>query len=311
MAAMLWALTSYFNPMRYQRRRQNFRRFRERLQVPLLAVELGYGGRFELERGDADLLLQIPGNDVLWQKEKLLNAALPSLPAQCDAVACIDCDILFGDAHWTAKARAVLQEHPMAQAFSRVHQLDPAWTPPTPPADAVRLSQPGAAAAIAGADNSAADILGGVMVRSSGVATVGFAWLFRRELLARHGFYDGGIIGGGDTTMACAAYGQCDTAIKLHFMNAHQRRYYRAWGEPFFGSVRGGVGALEGDVYHQWHGEPALRRFSDRHAGLAPFDFDPARDLATDEHGAWRWASDKPALHAYLAAYFASRKEDG
>src|SRR5436190_23735340 len=108
---MLWALTSYFNPMRYRRRRQNFRRFREHRRAPLLAVELGYGGRFELEPGDADLLVQIPGNDVLWQKEKLLNAALPSLPADCDTVACADCDVLFGDADWTARALDALEQH--------------------------------------------------------------------------------------------------------------------------------------------------------------------------------------------------------
>jgi hypothetical protein len=309
-AAVLWALTSYFNPMRYRRRRENYRRFRERLGVPLLTVELGYGA-FELERGDADALVQIPGHDVLWQKEKLLNAGLPSLPRECDAVACIDCDLLFANEDWAARARTALETWPIAQAFARVHQLAAEWAPPVPPAAAIQLSQPGAASVICAAPESVEQVLGGVMVRTSGRPTVGFAWVFRRSLLERHGFYDGSIIGGGDTAMTCAAYGHCDTAIGLHFMNPHQSRYYRAWGEPFFESVRGRVGALEGEVYHQWHGRPELRRFSDRHAGLAGFNFDPMRDLATDERGAWRWASDKPALHAYVANYFASRKEDG
>src|SRR5258705_9184271 len=171
--------------MRYRRRRENYRRFRERLRAPLVAVELGYDGRFELGRDDADLLLQIPGHDVLWQKEKLLNAALASLPPECDTVACIDCDLIFGDDDWVAKARATLEARPMAQAFARVHQLSADWTPPAPPAAAVQLSQPGAAAVIAAAPQAAAQVLGGVMVRSTGIPTVGFAWLFRRELLAR------------------------------------------------------------------------------------------------------------------------------
>jgi hypothetical protein len=42
----LWAVTSYFNPMKYQRRRANYRLFRERLGVPLLTVELAYGPEF-------------------------------------------------------------------------------------------------------------------------------------------------------------------------------------------------------------------------------------------------------------------------
>jgi hypothetical protein len=46
----LWAITSYFNPMKYQRRRANYRLFRERLGVPLVTVELAYGPDFELTR---------------------------------------------------------------------------------------------------------------------------------------------------------------------------------------------------------------------------------------------------------------------
>ena len=45
---MLWAITSYFNPMQYQRRRANYRLFRKYLRVPLVAVELSYGPDFEL-----------------------------------------------------------------------------------------------------------------------------------------------------------------------------------------------------------------------------------------------------------------------
>ena len=47
-AGDLWAITSYYNPLAYRRRRENYRIFRQRLKVPLLTVELAYGPDFEL-----------------------------------------------------------------------------------------------------------------------------------------------------------------------------------------------------------------------------------------------------------------------
>ncbi|HEY2827606.1 MAG TPA: hypothetical protein VGJ04_08410, partial [Pirellulales bacterium] len=75
-----WAITTHFNPMRWRRRLDNFHVFRKHLKVPLVAVELGYDDRFELQPNDADILVQIPGIDVMWQKERLFNVALSHVP---------------------------------------------------------------------------------------------------------------------------------------------------------------------------------------------------------------------------------------
>ena len=45
---MLWAITSFFNPAGYKSRLTNYRLFRSRLDVPLVAVELSFTGEFEL-----------------------------------------------------------------------------------------------------------------------------------------------------------------------------------------------------------------------------------------------------------------------
>ena len=91
----LWAITSYFNPQGFERRRQAYRQFRRALTVPLVTVELGYDGRFDLGPDNADVFLAVPGSDLLWQKERMLNLALQLLPPECDVVAWLDCDILF------------------------------------------------------------------------------------------------------------------------------------------------------------------------------------------------------------------------
>ena len=58
-SANLWAITCYFNPVGYRRRLENYRMFRQRLKVPLVAVELSFDEEFQLASGDADILVQL------------------------------------------------------------------------------------------------------------------------------------------------------------------------------------------------------------------------------------------------------------
>jgi hypothetical protein len=59
---------SYFNPIGSRRRLANYRVFRNSLAAPLLTVEWSPQGRFELDPTDADVLVQISGGDLMWQK---------------------------------------------------------------------------------------------------------------------------------------------------------------------------------------------------------------------------------------------------
>jgi hypothetical protein len=139
----------------------------------------------------------------------------------------------------------------------------------------------------------------------------GVAWAARRELLDRHGFYDGAIIGGGDNAMACAAYGQFDVTIERYNLNAKQREYYLAWAVPYYEAVRGKVSYVDCDLFHLWHGAMRDRHYQTRQQALERFQFDPFQDVAIAPGGCWRWNSDKPELHRYLKEYFAARREDG
>ena len=83
----VWAIASFYNPVGYRRRLENYRVFRARLTVPLVTVELALGRDFALGAGDADILVQLRGGDVMWQKERLLNVALGAVPADCRKIA--------------------------------------------------------------------------------------------------------------------------------------------------------------------------------------------------------------------------------
>ena len=304
----LWVVTSFFNPAGYCRKLANFRRFRERLGAPLVAVELGFDGRFSLEPRDADVLVRVQDGDVMWQKERLLNIGIGAVPSSCDTVAWVDCDVIFGMPDWPSRARAALERDGLVHLFRDRHNLPrdapidrlATWPGPATSVSAVHKLATGAASPDdLTRNNSTLEIR----------ATSGLAWAMRRETLARLRLYDACIVGGGDRTILCAALGRFDLAVRAQRMNARRAEHYLAWARPFFAAVDGRVESLPGAAFHLWHGQLEDRRYATRADHLA--DFDPFSDIAPAADGCWRWSSDKPGLHAALRQYFHDRDEDG
>ena len=310
---MLWAITSFFNPMNYRRRLENYRVFRRFLDAPLVTVELAFGD-FQLASDDADILIQIRGQDVMWQKERLLNVALQHVPPDCEAIAWLDADVLFGNREWTTETMELLRQYPMVQLFETARDLplDFDWS-----------------------QNSTADVeskLTGESVAkvtsSRGVEYVfdedqfltksprqrdircGLGWAGRTEILNRHRFYDTCIVGSGDLALVAALYGMWHRYCMFACMGQARTQHYVRWARQFNEEVGNSVGFTTGVVYHLWHGAPEARQSTQRHRLTQAFDFDPTNDLILDSNGCWRWNSDKPEFHRQVAEYFKNRNED-
>ena len=304
-----WAVTCYFNPMRYQRRRDNYLTFRRHLTVPLVAVELSYHSDFNLPPDAADILIRLRGKDVLWQKERLLNLALAQLPCDCDQVAWLDCDVVFERADWAERASRALEHFPVLQPFSRVYEPSAdGWNTSTrlPPDTQLGCSL----AHLLSQSIVTPEILQGNM-RMDYRTNSGLAWVARRELLERDGFYDACIMGSGNRAMLCGALGTPASAIAYLQMTPAWAEHYKAWAARHFRSVRANIGGTDGAIIHLWHGDLKHRRYQERHREFSAYDYDPATDMALDENGCWRWNSQKPEMQAYVADYFRSRREDG
>jgi hypothetical protein len=307
--ADFWAITTYFNPMGYARRLANYRVFRRHLNVPLITVEWAWEGGpgFQLTNADAAVLIQLRGPDLMWQKERLLNLAVAALPDACRGAAWLDCDVVFPDPTWSRRALDMLAEYAVIHLFEAAYELPPGAEPDERGRAAAdrRLSLVHAAAT--GAD---APALARQDIRKLGFLA-GFAWAAPADLLRRHRFYDACVMGSGNRAIYSAGLGRFGDPIDYHRMGPAWARHYRAWAEPYYDAVRGRVRCLSGEVYHLWHGDLARRRHADRHQDFQPFAFDPAADIAVHESGCWRWNSPKHAMHDFVQAYFASRREDG
>lgn len=326
-----WAITTYYNPLRWSSRLDNYRAFRRELQAPLLTVEWDPAGRYALTGDDADLLVQVPGGDHMWQKERLLGIALAALPAHVRHVAWLDCDVVFADPGWLERTRRLLATHDVVQPFRQVTYLDPALTRQV--TDGGRLLEPLALASpeqrpsflevfAARGERTAEMDLGRRFDPAPGTGryqimarpAYGHAWAARRELMARIGWYDRCILGGGDLFFAYGIAGLAAALLENHrsvgwdfYGGDGYREWAAAIARPGWPSVACG-GEL---LLHLFHGALADRQYRSRIDGLASFGLDLRRDLAAGPGEPWSWTRDRAELDGYVLAYLKNRHEDG
>lgn len=306
----VWGITSYFDPTGRKRRLSNYREFHRRLRVPLVAVELSFDGSFDLTADDAEILIQVQGGSILWQKERLLNLALQALPNSCDTVAWLDCDTLFLRPDWPSAARRQLDHFALVQLFERLFYVPANYRGDFE--DLARLQVP---------YRSVVYYLNHGMLTTESFVTPGMsqrirympgmAWAAKRTTLQSQGFYDALVLGGGDKAIFSAACGRFVEHTQSFQPGLGARAHYLAWAERFYDATRGQLGYIEGDLLHLWHGEIAHRGYANRYASFAPFGFDPCSDIALNKDGVWQWNSDKPKMHDFVREYFEKVENSG
>jgi len=306
----LWAITTYFNPVGYRSRLENFRVFREWLPIPLIAVEYSIDG-FDLRPGDAEILVQLQGTDVMWQKERLYNIARRHLPAHCEQVLWIDCDCVISGPNWPDRLKEALGRRAMVQAFHRLALLARDVLPP-PRHESEVLDWRTSLVRFLDDDP------GGVtLFRKWGTSLQkryahGLAWAARRDVFDAFEFYDRMIVGGGDKAFTAPLFDQQDVLAGSFAFDADYREDYLGWAGTLRDLVGGSIGHLEANAYHLWHGKLSDRGYDGRQVELHAAGFRALEDIRIDEvTGCWRWATDKPALHEHVRRHFIRRREDG
>ena len=305
-----WGLTTFFNPERFRRRKVVYDIFREnarRQGLQLLTVELAFGDApFELRAHDAEILIHVrAGKDaVMWQKERLFNVGLDHLPTACNALAWLDCDVVFDNPAWVEETAELLCRHVVVQPFSLAAHL-----PPGRATMKIREACP------PGSDRRPSSGYAYTYGRSSPledplvVGHAGFAWAARRSLFDGIGFYDKMIVGGGGAILACGLLGR-STSRLTHLMPDALVDDQRQWIAAMSARVRGSVRYTRGSLLHLWHGPrrrealPSALRLLQRHS------FDPRRDIRKADSGCFVWAGSKPRLAKGVARLFWLRNED-
>jgi hypothetical protein len=296
----LAVITTHFNPCGFRRPRESYDRFAAGIAaagLPLWTAELAYDDDpFRLPCSEKTFRFRgTRERNLLWQKERLLNLLIARLPADVDAVAWIDADVLLLNPEWVSEAKAVLATSSVAQLFAESYDLLPDG----------RLER---------LENSTGWALahGPASPLDFNLTHPGFAWAARRDLLRSRGLYDAMVTGSGDSMMVAGFAGQ--PLPPGWQLNAAWQTQHAQWVRAIAEQTGGNIGCVRGSLLHLWHGSRANRRYHERLMILTEHGFDPNTDVQVDAGGLWSWTDDalsqKPRMIQLVRDYFGQRRED-
>jgi hypothetical protein len=293
-------LSCFFNPCRYRSRVRNFEVFADSLSrspgVHWRSIECAFGNAdFMLE--PSDHILRVRAKSVLWQKERLLNRLVVSLPDVFQKVAWVDADVLFCNPSWIVDASDALDDYPVVQLFTTLRQRDDRVG-----GDGMDILESFAALYQQDPDRA----LGPTYFHHG---HTGIAWAGRREWVERYGLYDCCLSGTGDHLMAHTFIGDWQPGC-IGIWQGPAYLHFVQWCERVYPSLRARLGVVPGQVTTLWHGPVSARHYYEAVCAFRNFGFDPRSDLRLNEDGCWEWASNKPKLHQWTYEYFFHRRED-
>lgn len=280
--------TCFYNFAGYKQPARNLRRFIRSMRsqgAPVYGVELILDGDMPVTTGQHGWSqLVVSPAAVMWQKEKLINAAVASVPDAYDAIAWIDCDIQMLRPNWKALAESALKSHAFVQLYDNA-----LWTGE----DGSLIAQ--RTACIKQPDYSKSH--------------AGFAWAAKRAFFEQIGLYDLCVSGAGDIAFASAACNRVMPPQKLDSLPGGDS--YEEWKARVVEYVKqhGRPSSIKNTVVHEWHGDLKNRDHQSRHFGMNTVI--PEEHLI-DRGPFYEWSeSAPPAARRSVNRVFQRRLEDG
>ena len=291
---MLRCVTCYFNVNNSDRVKNHFIEFRNNFNAPLTVVELA----FDDQPFWIDDSIQIRGDSshLMWQKERLLNIGIQSLPPNVDKVAWVDADIIFEDLGWFKKLEERLDYVPVCQVFNKVYENNSNNDPVN--------NDLGYAYKKTAKDYTCLT----EEYHCDNIGKTGLAWAARRDMIPE-GINDFCIVGNADIYQLLAWEG----AWQSHYYDILPPTYRMELLKSSFHEflrIKGKIGCVMGTIRHLEHGTLSNRRYIEKQQILNDHNFSVEEDIAIDENGLWKWNSDKPDLHAAVKDIFYTRHED-
>lgn len=325
LAGTFWGITAFFNPAGYKNKIKNYRTFRKKSKkqgLKLLAVELVFGNKkFELNKKDAEILIQLrtSRDNIMWQKERLINIGIENLPKDCDKFVWLDADIIFLNDDWIKETSVLLERYAIVQPFSfsirlsrekaeKLNELSVNFF------ENIRASQwldkEGEKNFSAGYKISQ---IGRCLLQREVCfyGQVGLAWAARKKIFEKDGILDKSALTNLDLFMAHLFYSnklnwECES-----FSNKAMRESFLEWKKNINNKINGSVYYTNGGLLHLWHGIMEKRNYGQVIKIINEESFDPKKDIRVSKNGCFEWASNKPELHKKVREYFFSRAEDG
>ena len=290
---MLYCITSYFNPIGYQKFKDNYTKFRKELKKPLITVELA----FDDQPFFVDDAIQIRGykSNVLWQKERLLNVAIENLPSNADKVVWLDADVIFENENWYEETEKMLDDKPVCQMFEYVYEKIPEHIP----IDESVYAKDGIGFAKYHVDQ---------MDIKNIWPKPGLGWGMRLDCLPT-GLYDKCIVGNNDVYQLAAWMGNWYHPL-LESMHPESCKDFLINKYQDYEAVQGNIGYIKGRIEHLYHGTFNNRRYHERTKISIKHKFNAVSDIKINPNNIYEWSTRKPKMHQEVYNYFYERRDD-
>ena len=293
-------ITSFFNPAGYSNLTNNYNKFKDAITDnggDLFTIELSFNGEYVTEKSKWNI--HISGNDenIMWQKERLLNILIDNLPEEYNNIAWVDCDVLFNNEDWINETNEMLNKFQMVQLFEFANMIN--------------------------GNNQIESVHTGIikkLINNKSLNRIdfdhvigghpGFAWAARRELLEKYHLMEYQIAGNADGLMLLTILDKFVDSYVYNLMNEFWINETLRWGNLIKKEINNSLGCISGTVTHLYHGKIGNRKYVERCAYLTESNYDPHKDVKIDTNGLLKWNGNKINLHDKMKKYFIDRKED-
>jgi hypothetical protein len=289
----LAVVVCHYNWCNFYTPTRNLHRFIRQLgiqNIPVYGVELSLTGKFETAGMKNWTNITVTKENICFQKEACINITVKTIPMEITKIAWIDHDFMFSNLNWYEDASAALEKFKAIHLFSNYIGTDQ-FGRSRPPVSSI--------------------IKRGVSSTSSGAR--GCAWAARREMWNYGGLYPFSFLGGGDTLFIYTIW-KIFTTDKFKYLTGMLENVnfkpYVDWEKSITGYITpDDVGNLDGEIIHEWHGDPTNRRYGDRYDIIKGMDFD--KTLSLDSDGLVRIDNMPDSFYDSVMKYFMERNEDG
>lgn len=291
----LYVILPYFNFCGFQRRRQLFIEFVNRISkvkgIRTLVVECK--GLARLGQLPVWKHLTVETDCFIWLKENLVNIGVASLPRSWERIAWIDADITFLNENWVECTHEALDAFDVVQLFHTAIHLGPNGEP-------IKTDKSfGYMAISSGTPYSKTD--------KYGFWHPGYAWACTRKAYeTMGGLLDWAILGSGDRHMALALIGRVEDSAPGNIHPSYKKLLVQ-----FQNKIKNlELGWVKGTIVHNWHGSLENRKYKERWEILTSLKYNPELDIGYTRRGLIQLTSLGNRFGKDIERYFHERCED-
>ncbi len=283
-------IVPFFNYNINPRMVENYNRFRQALGTDdVFVIESTLNVDYQIPESKNFIRIEAKPENLMWQKERMLNLAIKKLPGEYTDVAWIDADVLFDDLNWIEEATEKLKDYAFVQLFNTAQWLDDDGS-------------------VIHKFRSPFSQLRDGSLRHH----VGFAWAARREVIEQSGgLFDYHVTGNGDCFIYHALTGVSENEmgnLSMEIIKGLPGFQYVFWKyrNKMQEITKSSVTCLSGNIRHLYHGNLASRKYSGRQMILIKNKFDPLEDLRVDDNGLYRWDENERTakIREMISSYF-------